>query len=47
MIAGAVDALTNRGYEPFVFPSMGSHGGATAEDQREVLADLGMTPEMI
>jgi len=47
MIAGAVDALTERGYEPFVFPSMGSHGGATAAGQREVLADLGMTPETL
>ena len=46
-IVGVVDALRDRGHEPFVFPSMGSHGGATAEGQREVLADLGMTPETL
>ena len=28
---------------PFVFPAMGSHGGATAEGQRAVLAALGIT----
>jgi hypothetical protein len=34
-------------YEPFVFPAMGSHGGATAEGQREMLAELGVTEESI
>lgn len=29
--------------EPFVVPAMGSHGGATAEGQVQLLADLGMT----
>ena len=33
------------GARPFVFPSMGSHGGATAEGQRQVLADLGVTEQ--
>jgi hypothetical protein len=28
---------------PFIVPAMGSHGGATAEGQREVLANLGIT----
>ena len=27
------------GAKPFVFPAMGSHGGATAEGQRQVLED--------
>ena len=31
------------GAEPFIVPAMGSHGGATAEGQVEVLADLGIT----
>lgn len=31
--------------EPFVFPAMGSHGGATDEGQVEMLASLGMTAE--
>ena len=47
MIAGVVAALQDSGFEPFVFPSMGSHGGATADGQRAVLADLGMTPESL
>jgi hypothetical protein len=31
------------GAKPFVFPAMGSHGGATAEGQRQVLEDYGVT----
>ncbi len=42
-----VRALRALGAEPFVFPSMGSHGGATAEGQREVLTHLGVTEERI
>ncbi|HLJ62120.1 MAG TPA: hypothetical protein VKZ50_20560 [bacterium] len=38
-----VDALRRHGAEPFVVPAMGSHGGATAEGQREVLVGLGVT----
>ena len=40
-----VDWLRARGAEPFIVPAMGSHGGATAEGQREVLAGWGITPE--
>jgi len=35
------------GAEVFVVPAMGSHGGATAEGQLEVLASYGMTPDSI
>ncbi len=45
VLATAVDELAARGYEPFVLPAMGSHGGATAEGQVEALAALGITPE--
>ncbi len=38
-----VEELVDRGYEPFVLAAMGSHGGATADGQRETLASLGMT----
>ncbi|GAB4518659.1 MAG: lactate racemase domain-containing protein [Anaerolineae bacterium] len=38
-----MQALRRVGAEPFVIPAMGSHGGATAEGQRQVLADLGVT----
>ncbi|WP_228546362.1 DUF362 domain-containing protein [Halegenticoccus tardaugens] len=47
MVEGVVDELKDRGHEPFVFPSMGSHGGATADGQRRVLADLGMTEKSL
>lgn len=39
------DWLKAQGAEPFVFPSMGSHGGATAEGQRFVLEEYGVTRE--
>lgn len=35
--------LKSRGARPFVVPAMGSHGGATAEGQAEILAGLGIT----
>jgi len=41
--AAVVQALGRHGARPFVFPGMGSHGGATAEGQVEVLAALGVT----
>ena len=47
IVAGVVDALSEAGYEPFVFPAMGSHGGATGEGQREMLNELGVTEESI
>ena len=37
-----VDAVRTAGGEPFVMPAMGSHGGATAEGQKEVLASYGL-----
>ena len=42
-----VDRLAERGFEPVVVPAMGSHGGATSEGQREVLASLGVTEEAV
>lgn len=41
----AVDALKELGYKPFIVAAMGSHGGATAEGQRELLTGYGITPE--
>ncbi len=35
------------GGQPFIVPAMGSHGGATAEGQLEVLAGLGVTEESV
>ncbi len=39
----AVDFLKSRGASPFIVPAMGSHGGATAEGQAEVLASFHVT----
>ena len=41
------DWLKGQGARPFVFPAMGSHGGATAEGQRKVLTEYGVTPEFL
>ncbi len=41
--AAAVAAVRATGATVFVVPAMGSHGGATAEGQRAVLASLGVT----
>jgi len=38
----AVDYWKSQGARPFIFPSMGSHGGATAEGQADVLAHYGI-----
>lgn len=40
-----IDAIKAAGAVPFIVPCMGSHGGATAEGQREVLHHLGVTEE--
>src|SRR5579859_2447751 len=41
------DAIKEVGGDPFVMPAMGSHGGATAEGQRDVLAGYGITRESV
>ncbi len=40
-----VDAVKARGAHPFIVPAMGSHGGATAEGQKNMLAGFGITEE--
>lgn len=48
VIRECVTALKDKGAEPFVFPGMGSHGGATAEGQIRVLAEThGITEQSI
>ena len=42
-----VEFVKSRGAVPFIVPAMGSHGGATAEGQREVLAGYGITEEVM
>ncbi len=43
----AVGALRAAGLEVFAVPAMGSHGGATADGQRAVLASLGIREDTI
>lgn len=43
ILRSVVRQLKAWGAEPFIVPSMGSHGGATAEGQVEVLEGLGVT----
>jgi hypothetical protein len=43
IVRATVDYLKTLGAQPFVFPAMGSHGGATPEGQLSVLAHYGIT----
>ncbi|HEY5386270.1 MAG TPA: DUF362 domain-containing protein [Thermoleophilia bacterium] len=43
LVRGIVERLKKAGCEPFIVPAMGSHGGATAAGQTELLAQLGVT----
>ena len=43
VVAAVVAEVRRRGGLPFVFPAMGSHGGATAAGQADVLAHYGVT----
>lgn len=43
IIRETVSMVKSRGGNPFVFPAMGSHGGANAEGQRELIAEYGVT----
>lgn len=47
IIKAVVDFVKERGGKPFVVPAMGSHGGATAQGQLEILAASGITPEYL
>lgn len=43
IIARVLDLLKAARAEPFIVPAMGSHGGATPEGQKELLAEYGIT----
>jgi hypothetical protein len=43
IVRAVVERLQEAGLKPYVVPAMGSHGGATAEGQKEMLAQLGVT----
>ncbi len=40
-----VDFVKECGAQPFIFPAMGSHGGATAQGQLDILTGYGVTEE--
>ncbi len=42
-----VDHLRALGAEPFIVPAMGSHGGATAEGQAQILRSYGVTDDAV
>jgi hypothetical protein len=43
MTRAAVDTMRAMGAKPFIVPAMGSHGGATDEGQKSLLAELGIS----
>jgi hypothetical protein len=45
IVRAVCDWLKAQSARPFIFPAMGSHGGATAEGQRKILEDYGITPD--
>ncbi len=47
LVRALVSELKKAGAEPFIIPAMGSHGGATAEGQKSILAGMGITEDSI
>ena len=47
IVRAVVDRLKAHGAQPFIVAAMGSHGGATADGQRALLAELGITEASI
>src|ERR671932_2228119 len=45
ILRSLVRILKEKGAKPFLVPAMGSHGGATAEGQVQILESLGITEE--
>ncbi|MEI8315168.1 MAG: DUF2088 domain-containing protein [Verrucomicrobiota bacterium] len=43
IVRGVADWVRAQGGEPFIVPAMGSHAGATADGQRQLLEKLGIT----
>lgn len=47
IVEAALRVLIAAGARPFVIPAMGSHGGATPEGQKAILAEYGITAESL
>ncbi len=47
IVRATLDSIRDLGGQPFVVAAMGSHGGATAEGQRELLAEYGVSEQAL
>jgi hypothetical protein len=47
IVRATLDAIRDLGGQPFVVAAMGSHGGATAQGQRELLAEYGISEQAL
>jgi len=47
IVQTVVTVLKRYGADPFIIPAMGSHGGATASGQQEILSGLGITDNTV
>jgi len=47
IVTAVIEILKSARAQPFIVPAMGSHGGATPEGQKEILAEYGITEERL
>jgi hypothetical protein len=47
ILSAIVDGLGSAGAKPFIVPAMGSHGGASADGQRDLLEGMGVTEHSV
>jgi hypothetical protein len=47
IVRATLDTLRDLGTQPFIVAAMGSHGGATPEGQRQLLADYGVSEQAL
>jgi len=47
IVTAVIEILKSARAQPFMVPAMGSHGGATPEGQKEILAEYGITEERL
>jgi hypothetical protein len=47
IISSLVREVKSKGGDPFIVPAMGSHGGATAEGQLQILSDYGIKEDIV
>ncbi|UCH63917.1 MAG: DUF2088 domain-containing protein [Fidelibacterota bacterium] len=47
IVSTVIDHLSDLRLKPYIIPAMGSHGGATAKGQAEVLSKLGITESSV